>query len=107
MIVFATPTGLMRVSAAGGSAVPLTALNQSRGEIGHFFPRFLPDGRHFIYLRVSPGADVTGLYVGSLDVKPEEQDLTRDCGHATNGEYAAIGNRPGVRRSALQSAKAR
>ena len=96
MIVFATPTGIMRVSAAGGSALPLTALNQSRGEIGHFFPRFLPDGRHFIYLRVSPGADVTGLYVGSLDAKPEEQDLTRIVATRTNGEYAPSATDPAL-----------
>ena len=96
MIVFPTPIGLMRVSAAGGSALPLTALNHSRGEIGHFFPRILPDGRHFIYLRVSPGADVTGLYVGSLDVKPEEQDLTRIVATRTNGEYAPSATHPAL-----------
>ena len=34
-------------------------------------PQFLPDGRRFLYLRVSSASDKTGVYVGSLDVKPE------------------------------------
>ena len=55
VIVFFTPDGLMRVPASGGSAVPVTLVNRSRGEIGHYSPRFLPDGRHFIYLRMSGG----------------------------------------------------
>jgi hypothetical protein len=37
---------LFRVAAAGGTAVPATAL--AKGEIGHKFPQFLPDGRHFL-----------------------------------------------------------
>ena len=58
VIVFYTPDGLMRVPASGGSAVPVTLVNRSRGEIGHYFPRFLPDQRHFIYLRMSGAADL-------------------------------------------------
>src|SRR4029453_7253486 len=34
------------------------------------------DGRRFIYLRVSSSPDRTGLYVGSLDDKPEAQSMT-------------------------------
>ena len=45
--------GLMRVPAAGGVASPLTALDPSRRETTHLFPSFLPDGRHFLYLRFS------------------------------------------------------
>ena len=91
LIVFVTPDGLKRVPASGGSAVPVTLVNPSREEISHVSPRFLPDGQHFIYLRVSVAADLTGLYVGSVDVKPEDQDLTRVVATRSNGEYVASG----------------
>jgi len=64
----------MRVSATGGTATPLTSLDPSRREAQHTFPSFLPDGRHFIYLRLSNAPENSGIYVGSLDAKPEEQE---------------------------------
>jgi eukaryotic-like serine/threonine-protein kinase len=66
--------GLMRVSAEGGTASPLTRLDASRGETVHAFPSFLPDGRHFIYWLSSTTPAKRGIYVGSLDAKPNEQD---------------------------------
>jgi eukaryotic-like serine/threonine-protein kinase len=69
--------GIMRVSASGGPASPLTTLDPSRGEIDHAFPSFLPDGRHFLYLRRTAQPENSGIYVGSLDVKPEAQDSRR------------------------------
>jgi eukaryotic-like serine/threonine-protein kinase len=66
---------LMRVSAAGGVATPLTVLNTAHGDVAHTEPWFLPDGRHFLYLRdTGPSGFVS---VGSLDAKPEEQDSRR------------------------------
>jgi Tol biopolymer transport system component len=81
------PNPLFRVPAAGGSAVPATAL--AKGETAHKWPQFLPDRRHFLYLRVSNDPNQSGVYVGSLDAKPEEQSLKRLL--ATNREayYAA------------------
>jgi Tol biopolymer transport system component len=66
-------TGLYRVPAAGGTPVPLTVVDASRQEREHELPEFLPDGRHFIYLRVSKIPGDTGIYVGSLDDPPEHQ----------------------------------
>jgi eukaryotic-like serine/threonine-protein kinase len=78
VIVFADITrGLMQVSAAGGVASPLTTIDQSRKEVGHVLPSFLPDGRHFLYLRASRSPENSGVYVGSLNTKPEEQDSRR------------------------------
>ena len=88
----------MRVSASGGTAVPVTARDRSRGETLHVAPMLLPDHRHFLYLRRSASQENGGIYVGSLDAKPEQQstkqilatDLgaifvpgatTRDSGH--------------------------
>ena len=66
--------GLWRVPAAGGTAVHLTVLDPSRQEREHELPQFLPDGRHFIYLRISKSPGMTGIYVGSLDDPPEHQN---------------------------------
>jgi len=65
---------LMRVSAEGGTPSPLTTLDPSRKETNHALPFFLPDGRHFIYLRESSSPENTGAFVGSLDAKPENQN---------------------------------
>jgi hypothetical protein len=84
----AGPSTLFRVPAAGGTAVPVTAL--AKGEFGHRFPQFLPDGRHFLYLTVSPAdPNRTGIYAGSIDAKPEEQSLKRLLATDREAYYAA------------------
>ncbi|HKI83794.1 MAG TPA: protein kinase [Candidatus Krumholzibacteria bacterium] len=64
---------LMRVSASGGKPEPLTTLQTDRLEIAHRWPRFLPDGNHFLYYIVctaNPGtSEGSGLAIGSLDGK--------------------------------------
>jgi eukaryotic-like serine/threonine-protein kinase len=47
-------------------------VTQVTSEAGGFssFPQFLPDNRHFVYYRSGP---VAGIFVGSLDAKPEAQ----------------------------------
>jgi len=44
-----SPT-IQRVSASGGPAVAVTALDASRGEQSHVQPRWLPDGRGLLYV---------------------------------------------------------
>src|SRR5690348_15446182 len=44
---------LFRVPAAGGSPGPLTELDKTRSESGHWAPWFLPDGRHFLYVALA------------------------------------------------------
>ena len=39
---------LFRVSSAGGTAIPVTRLDQSKGVTSHRWPFFLPDGKHFL-----------------------------------------------------------
>jgi eukaryotic-like serine/threonine-protein kinase len=73
LILGSTQTGLWRVAASGGTPVPLTTLDASRQEVSHELPQFLPDGKHFIYLRFAKSADNTGVYVGSLDDAPNRQ----------------------------------
>ncbi|HEY7191732.1 MAG TPA: protein kinase [Vicinamibacterales bacterium] len=73
VILFGTPQGILRVSGDGGKAAAVTAV--SKGEIGHSYPVFLPDGRHFLYLR---GSQVGDRYVavGDLDVAPTAQSTS-------------------------------
>jgi Tol biopolymer transport system component len=84
--VFA-PNPLFRVSDSGGTVLPVTAL--TKGETNHRWPQFLPDGRHFLYQRVSADPDRTGVYVGSVDAKPEEQSPTRLLATNRQAYYAA------------------
>jgi hypothetical protein len=58
----------MRVPASGGLASPVTAPDESRQESGNL-PVFLPDGRHFIYLRRFGAEENRGIYLSSLDAK--------------------------------------
>ncbi len=80
---------IQRVSAAGGAATPVTALDVSRQEVAHHWPRFLPDGKHFLYLAVSPSteAEDRGIYVGSLD----STERTRLLSANSNVVYAPPG----------------
>ena len=89
VIVFA-PKGadvLYRVAAAGGTPVPLTALDTSRKEISHYHPRFLPDGRHFLYLANSPQRESAGIYVSSIDKHEPKRLVSTDA----SAEYAPPG----------------
>jgi serine/threonine protein kinase/Tol biopolymer transport system component len=100
--------GLVRVPAAGGDCTPVTVVNTSRGEISHRLPSFLPDGRHFVYLRVSSNPGVSGLYIGSLDAKPSEQSSKRLLAAESGAVYVPAPNDRGghllfVREGALMS----
>jgi Tol biopolymer transport system component/predicted Ser/Thr protein kinase len=79
--------GLLRVSAAGGTASPLTRVDPSRNERIHALPSFLPDGRHFLYYRNSATPENAGTYVGSLDADPGKQD-SRQLIAAVSALYA-------------------
>jgi hypothetical protein len=78
----------MQVSETGGAAAPLTTLDSSRKEIFHAGPSFLPDGRHFVYQRFSTAAEKTGIYLGSLDGKPELQGSKRLMATDSGAAYA-------------------
>ena len=70
VIIFGGNNGpLMQVSAEGGTATPVTALDRAGGEQLHIGPVFLPDGRHFLYARAGK-PESQGIYIGSLDDKP-------------------------------------
>jgi Tol biopolymer transport system component len=75
----------MKIPQDGGTVTPVTSVISSRGERLHITPSFLPDGKHFLYTRFS--AESGGLYMASLDVKPDQQSLDRILD--TFGQYAS------------------
>ncbi len=76
---------LFRVPAVpGGTPQPVTML--AAGHTGHRAPRFLPDGRHFLYF-VFGSTAVRGVYVGTLDDGGAMQRLVADAD--TPAVYAA------------------
>lgn len=84
-IIFGTDgNGIMQVPAAGGVPVLLTT-TEGRNEV-HTFPSFLQDGRHFLYLRAPENP---GIYLGALDVKPEQQSSRRILSASQMAVYAA------------------
>ncbi len=46
----AASRAIQRVSQLGGEPVDVTSFNKERGDDSHRHPRFLPDGKHFLYL---------------------------------------------------------
>ena len=58
---------LVKIPEEGGTPVPTTVTGSGAGDVGHRFPSFLPDGRHFVFA-VIPGHDQqVDVAVGSLD----------------------------------------
>jgi Tol biopolymer transport system component len=84
VILFAGPTGILRVSASGGTPEPVTELDQSRQETVHRHPYFLPDGRSFLYAVFSERAENAGIYVASLD----SNERQRLVGSGMNAMFA-------------------
>jgi len=88
VIVFAkTFSGLSRVSADGGEPAPVTVLDASRVEDTHYWPQFLPDGRHLLYTNRSGKGELFGTYVASLDSKPEAQGRLQVVRTVSNAWY--------------------
>ncbi len=75
--------GICRVSAPGGSAALVTALDAGAGENSHRFPLFLPDGNHFLYFSRSSNLDKRGIYLDSLDRKQSRRRVV-----VADGQFA-------------------
>ena len=78
VIVFGGRTGgpMWKISQAGGIPIALTAMDSARGDRLHALATFMPDGKHFIYLRFG-SPEASGIYAGSVDAKPEQQSRER------------------------------
>jgi eukaryotic-like serine/threonine-protein kinase len=67
---------LFSVSKDGGTPKPVTVLDST--ETGHRFPRFLPDGHHFLYASMPPRGSQFTIYIGSTDSPQREQLMIAD-----------------------------
>ena len=75
---------LLRVSAEGGTSMPVTRFDERTKEFLHSSPVFLPDGTHFLFFIASREP---GVYVGSL----ESQDVKLVLRTETGAAYAPPG----------------
>ena len=58
---------LYRISDKGGTPQQVTMLDAARGENSHRLVRFLPDGKHFLFVARCNNRENNALYSGALD----------------------------------------
>jgi Tol biopolymer transport system component len=88
VIVFAPTAGsiLHLVAAGGGEVRAVTDFDQGdTRDNGHREPRFLPDGRHFLYLAQSSDVTTWKVYVGDID-GAKSRFLTTSSGGAVHAQ---------------------
>ncbi|MFN2385493.1 MAG: protein kinase [Thermoanaerobaculia bacterium] len=92
-------SALQRVAATGGSPGPATTLDASRQEVMHAWPKFLPDGKHFVFYARSADPAKSAIFLASLDSTERTLLTAADAGPL----YAepAICSSPGKARSWL------
>jgi serine/threonine protein kinase/Tol biopolymer transport system component len=80
VIVFAPSNAgaLSRVSANGGTVTAATTLVADRGETGHRFPLFLPDGRHFLFVALPASSGQFNIWAAELDSDERQLLLTAE-----------------------------
>jgi serine/threonine-protein kinase len=85
-IIFGTFTagrGLQRVPAGGGEPTSLTQIDRSRGEGGHVWPEFLPDGKAVLFTILPPNGSIDSAQVAVLDLRTgASKVLIRGGSHA-------------------------
>jgi Tol biopolymer transport system component len=85
IILFGSGAGLFRVSAEGGKPESVTSLE--RGESGHYWPHFLPDGQHYLYTVWHSEAAKRAILAGMLGSK----EKTRVAAGESNTAYSEPG----------------
>lgn len=85
IIFAATRSGpIFRVAATGGlpeAVTKTTLVTNLAGFVGHRFPKFMPDGDHFVYVHTPSGscAEASEMHFASLDGK-QDIALMPNCG---------------------------
>ena len=83
--------------AAGGEPEPLGAL--AEGESARYWPQFLPDGRHYLYVSIAARPEVQGVYVGALDSDLRQRIVATEY----NAAYSPSGHLLFVKDEALMA----
>jgi len=81
-------SGLWRVSSSGGTAKKLTEPTTADGELGHFWPQMLPDGKHVLFTSFRTPAERSRIEVYSLETG--ERRVIFDGGF--HGRYVTTGH---------------
>src|SRR5205823_14022778 len=85
-VIFATgnpATGLLRVSAGGGTPEVLTRPDRAQGEAEHFWPEILPGGRAVLFTITSQTGGLDAAQVAVRDLRTGTQKvLLRGGSHA-------------------------
>src|SRR5258707_2624256 len=79
-------SGIYKVSDSGGTPIAVTKVDASL-HTTHRWPKFLPDGKHFIYMAANHFPDTThnGVYFDSLDGKENKLVVLTDA----DADYAS------------------
>jgi hypothetical protein len=85
----------MKVTSSGGAPESVTRPDQAVQD-RHIYPLFLPDGDHFLYLRLAPTPEDTGIYVGALSAAPEAQSRARLLATSTGAQFVPGPNGEGT-----------
>jgi len=80
-------SGLWRVSAAGGAASAVTTPDSASGELAHWWPQLLPDGRHVLFTAYR--APMTRATIEVLDLETGARRVLVQGG--VMGRYVASG----------------
>ncbi len=81
-------SGLWQVSAGGGTAERLTSPDSTAGELAHWWPQFLPDGRHVVFTNFS--TPIERAKIELLDLRTGERKVLVRGG--VFGRYLATGS---------------
>jgi Tol biopolymer transport system component len=84
-ILFGSAQGIFQVPAEGGTPEQVTTLEGS--ETGHYWPRFLPDGRRYLFTTWSSQVSNRAIVAGALAAK----ERTRVLSAGSNAGYADPG----------------
>ena len=69
-------SGIARASASGGRPSPVTTVDRKAGEVAHLWPRFLPDGRRFLFfIRTRVGRESHQGWIASASL--DQKGVTR------------------------------
>ncbi len=79
---------LRRVPASGGVPTALTTLDPA-AERSHRWPHFLSDGRRFLYWVQGTDLEKSGIFLGSLEDKPDSKERRRILTGASMGVHSA------------------
>ena len=69
-------SGIHRVAATGGAPSLLLPVDEAGQEYAHYWPHFLPDGRHFLFFARNRNPAENALCVASLDGRTRKRLLT-------------------------------